>query len=282
MDPQPISVRGLFAIVGERYSPPTHTALIVLLAGVIASGELLLYFDYVGPAMWVHFGTLLLCILLPLKLNGQTPIIKAFVLLPVFRLVNLGMPVFFNITVLWFPVVYGPLIPAVYLIGQDLDVSVTRGWRYAVFLAPVAIPASALMAAIEFSIITPTPLVTTDSLFEVALITLVMVLFVGFVEEFLYRAILQRTLTDYIGVVPALLLANALFGLMHSGYGDPFEILFAGVLGLVYGILYRYTDSLLLVTILHGLLNTFLFGIYPLGGAVFGLPFGGVPVGTFP
>lgn len=267
-------------------SKPGHRAtrlgLIALLTGLISSAEVFLFYGYADIALWLHAATLLLCLLLPFRLTEQTTVFKAFLLLPLFRLVNLGMPIFFNITLLWYPIIYGPMIPAGILIAKDLNVSITGGWRYAIILAPLAIPLSAVMSAVEFSIVTPGALIPTDSFWEMTLLTLVMVLFVGFVEELLYRAILQRTLSEYLGFVPALLIANSLFGLMHSAYGEPLEIVFAGFLGLVYGILYRYTDSLLYITILHGILNMFLFGIYPLNSAAFGLPFAGEAVSLVP
>jgi membrane protease YdiL (CAAX protease family) len=42
------------------------------------------------------------------------------------------------------------------------------------------------------------------------------------------------------------------------------ELVFAGSIGFIFGVTYHYTDSLALVTILHGLLNVFLFAIIPL------------------
>jgi membrane protease YdiL (CAAX protease family) len=43
-------------------------------------------------------------------------------------------------------------------------------------------------------------------------------------------------------------------------------LLFAGCLGLLYGITYEYTDSLLLITVMHGVLNVFLFAVVPIYG----------------
>lgn len=282
MTPQLPSFQERFQSFPQVRTPSLQLGLIALLTVLISIAELFLYYNQVDAAMWVHFATLLLCIFLPLKLSDQATVLKAFLLLPLFRLVSLGMPIFFNTTILLFPIIYGPLIPAAALIGQDLDVSLTEGWQYALLLGPLALPLSAVLGAVEFSIITPQALVSTDSVFEVALVGLIMLLFVGFVEELIYRAILQRTLSEYLGFVPALLVASALFGLMHSAYGQPLEIVFAGTIGLVYGLIYRYTDSLLYITILHGALNTFLFGVFPLNSAVFGLPFGAESVALLP
>jgi membrane protease YdiL (CAAX protease family) len=99
------------------------------------------------------------------------------------------------------------------------------------------------------------------------MITVVMVCFVGFVEEYLFRGILQGTLQQELGRWPGIVLASAVFGLMHSGYGVPAELLFAGVIGFVFGVLYDYLDSLVFVTIVHGVLNVFLFAVYPIKGS---------------
>lgn len=66
--------------------------------------------------------------LAPLKLDYDIAMFQVFALMPVFQLVNLGMPVFFELTVYWFPLIYGPLIPDIYVIGQaNNPVNLTAG-----------------------------------------------------------------------------------------------------------------------------------------------------------
>lgn len=315
----------------------TRSVVLVLsLTTVIAISEASLFYGYLQYAIWTYCVLLIALSLAPLAFEVEAPIFQAFALIPVFRLVNLSMPVFFELTLLWFPLVYGPFIPVfvyigwrastddagdqssvesaderratteetglglpwwlggtsggklrwlarrtrTYLTAPDEPLSTSgsvRHWgsRILVVVAGLLVALANLvslfvltvyLAEIEYGIITPAPLIPSLELRQVAVLAVVMVGFVGFVEELLFRGVLQRVLERRLGMLPGLLLASALFGLMHSVYGSPMAILFASVVGLLFGVLYDVTDSLVLVSVTHGLMNVFLFGIIPLTG----------------
>jgi len=245
-------------------------ALVLPLLGAVAS-EVALYVGWLEVALWGHFLTLFICVAGPLHL-ADADLLQAFLLLPLFRLVNLGMPVFVELTLLWYPLVYAPLLPAVYLVTRNERLA-PLSWRpkLAVLSAPALVVTGALLAEVEYSIIRPEGLIRALTLPELALITAVMVAFVGLVEEVIYRGVLQPVLEQRLGRGAGLLLVSGLFGLMHSAYHAPGELLFAAGIGLLFGALYDATDSLVLVTLLHGLLNVFLFGVIPLRGSALGL-----------
>jgi membrane protease YdiL (CAAX protease family) len=78
---------------------------------------------------------------------------------------------------------------------------------------------------------------------------------VGPREEIAYRAVLQNMLERRLGWIAALILSSVLFALYHYGYGGiPFtprrfaELFFSGV---GFGLLYRFSGSLLAVALLH-------------------------------
>lgn len=262
----------LAGVVRDRSSPHTGVAVALLTALVVLS-EALLFVDRPYYALWGHLLTLVLCVLAPLRFAAATEVVQAFALVPAFRLVNLGMPIFFELTLLWFPFVYAPLIPAaLYLAAHRPDVPLTTGWRLTVLTLPVAVVVSAVLGAVEYNIIEPAALISAATVPQFALLFVVQTAFVGLLEELLYRGVLQRTLKAHIGTVGALFIANLLFGMMHSAYGTPYELLFAGLLGLFYGVVYEWTESLPLVVLLHGCLNTMLFGVYPIYGVPFTIP----------
>lgn len=243
---------------------------VALLACGVLVAEGLLFADRLWPAIWVHLATLLGCILW-LQLARGTPVVAVLALVPLFRLVNLGMPVFFQLTAYWLPLVYGPLIPAlVYVDRFESTAPVHFEVRQGLLYAPVAVAAGASLAAVEWVILRPDALVPTWSLAQLLMITVVMVCFVGFVEEYLFRGLIQGTTEREFGRLTGIALASVLFGAMHSGYGVPAELLFAAGVGLVFGLMYDYTENLTFVTLVHGFLNVFLFAVYP----TFGLPVG--------
>lgn len=240
--------------------------LVLPTAGVIAS-ETFLFYGYMVFALWGHFLTLLVCMFTPLYRSEDTGLLQIFALLPLFRLVNLGMPVFVELTLFWFPLVYAPVLPAVYLVIRAQPHLKPRFniRAFGLLLVPALI-VSAVLGEIEWLIITPEALITEWNLTQLLLIAVVMTGFVGFIEELLFRGVLQTGLKPYFGQWGSILFVSTMFGLMHSGYGSGLQLLFAGCLGLLYGVTYEYTDSLLLVIVMHGVLNVFLFAIVPIHG----------------
>jgi hypothetical protein len=218
---------------------------IALPTALILVSELALYTGSQQFALWTHFLTLLVCSLGPLRFDDPNAEMQILALFPVFRLVNLGMPVFVEMTIYWFPLVYGPLVPETYLLASDRDdVSLAAGWKTAAKWLPLALPLSVAMGVVEYTIIRPEALVPELSLQYLLVIGVVMFGFVGFVEELLFRGVLQRTLEHSLDWTTGLILASVLFGLMHSGYGSAAERAFATTIGAVYGVVYDYTDSL--------------------------------------
>lgn len=247
---------------------PTWVVLVAPLVG-ITIGEIALFYNQRSVTLWSHVATIVFCTLAPFVVTSERATLRALALVPLFRIINLGMPTFFQLTVYWFPVVYGPMIPALYLVSlsQDAVDPDVRWKRAGILMVPLALPLAVLLAEAEYRLISPNSLIPAWDPLQLAFITIVMVGFVGLAEELLFRGILQRTLQRRFGYWSGLLVTSAIFGLMHSGYGVPLEIAFAGVIGLVFGLVYDWTDSLALVTVIHGALNVFLFAIIPMQGS---------------
>ncbi len=74
--------------------------------------------------------------------------------------------------------------------------------------------------------------------------------FAGVGEELLFRGALQGWLTAHTNTTTAVLAASVLFGLVHYASFTYFVV--AAGLGLVLGLAYAITDSILLVMVWHG------------------------------
>ncbi|MFD1641398.1 CPBP family intramembrane glutamic endopeptidase [Halohasta litorea] len=96
-------------------------------------------------------------------------------------------------------------------------------------------------------------------------------LFVGPAEELLFRGAVQGRLRESWGAWPAIVAATVLFGLIHipavsGGFGAQLSYaLLAGVLGIVLGYLYEYTDNIVVPAVTHGCYNGTLFAVLYLG-----------------
>lgn len=235
---------------------------------IIAIAEFLIYSGRVIEAMEIHafllFGLSLS--MLYIKNEGIQKTYQAFILLPVLRLVNLSMPAFYEITIYSFVFIYGLLtIPVTIALTnqgftrEQLGITFKRMWIY----IPLSIIMGFLLGVGEYLIIETNYLIPDLSIIPLLILILVMVFLVGLVEEIIFRSILQNRLEMFLGSRGGVIVTSILFGLMHSGYGNMIEIFYTFLMGFIIGYMFYKTRSLPLVTMIHGFINVFLFGVIP-------------------
>ena len=242
----------------------------------IVFAEILIYFGRLKEALWIHT-VILIALSLSITFVKNKDVYKtyqALMLLPLLRLVNLSMPVFFDISLYSFVLIYAPLaVPVTIAVAyqqmtrEDVGIIFRRIWLYIPFSALI----SFLMGMEEYRIIQPGYLISDLSPLNILKLTVVMVFFVGLIEEIIFRSVLQTRLNMIFGAWRGILLSSMLFGLMHSGYGILYEILYTSVIGAILGYMFYKTRSLPLVTLVHGFMNVFIFGIFPHLGPGLGL-----------
>lgn len=245
---------------------------------LIMLAELLLLAGKEYVSIWMHVGIVLLLAFATTFIHKRelTMVFQALMLLSLLRLVNISMPVFFEKTLYIFVFTYAPLIIPIVIVlrAQDFRFSFRISEemkRNRVLYSLIAVIVAIAIAEGEYAIIEPGYLIPDLSITSLLQLSIVMILFVGLVEELIFRYILQTRLEQVLGTWPALLTASLLFGVMHSGYGTIYEVLVTGLAGLVIGYLYVRTRSLYLITMIHGLTNVFLFGFIPHLGPGLGL-----------
>jgi len=234
----------------------------------IAFAEVLIFLGKVEIAIWVHIGSLIALSLSEIfvKDSEVQKIHQALMLLPVLRLINLSMPIFFETTLYTFIFVYGALaIPVTVIIlhqrhpPEQIGISIKNIGAYMV----LSIPLGFVLGLGEYLTI-KTECLIPDLTFENLLkLMLIMVFFVGLIEELIFRSILQTRLEQALSISESLLVTSLLFGLMHSGYGTFYEIFYTSLVGFLMGLIFYKTKSLPFVAALHGFINVFLFGILP-------------------
>jgi hypothetical protein len=230
-----------------------------------AAGEVWLYYDAIGPALWGHLLALFVCLGAPLVADTHDSALRVFTFVPVFRLVNFGMPVFVPITVYWLPVVYAAVLPGLYLVATD-DRTPDPRWNIRLTI-PLLLPSTFLggvVGVLEYRVLEPVALIPVLSVKNLVVMGVVMVCFVGLAEELLFRGLLEPALADRVGRLPSVVLTNLLFGTMHTAYASWAIVGFAAAVGVLLSVVYDTTDSLLLTISVHGTANVFLFGIAPL------------------
>ncbi|MGB9941445.1 lysostaphin resistance A-like protein [Methanosarcina sp.] len=234
----------------------------------IAFAELMIYSGRELEAMGIHA-------LILLGLSLSTMFIKneeiqktyqALILLPILRLVDLSMPLFYEEKLYNLIFIYGLLAIPVSIAatnqgftGTQLGITFKKIGVY----IPFSILLGLLLGAGEFLIVGKNPLISDLSILNLLSLTIIMIFFVSPVEEMIFRSILQNRLEITLGSREALIVTSILFGLMHSGYGSISEILYISSVGALIGYLFYRTRSLPLVTLIHGFMNVFFFGIIP-------------------
>ena len=79
---------------------------LILSGTLIAAAELLIFFGHLSAAVTIHAINLVVLVLSAAYIENR--VYPVLMLLPLFRLINLAMPVFFNLTFYSFPLALCP------------------------------------------------------------------------------------------------------------------------------------------------------------------------------
>ncbi len=245
------------------------TDILVPVSAIIVA-EAFLFLKYTQYGISLHVITLLVLVLAAVRTSDKkiSNMLQVLALLPVFRLINITMPIFLTTTLYFFAFVYGPLFIPLYFVaksqkfsGREIGMSFEKFHLY----FPVSIVLGLALGTIEYNIIHAQSLIIAPTFQNFIVFAVIMVMFVGLAEELLFRSILQTRLEQTVGSISGLIIASLLFGAMHSGYGSLYEILFTFSAGFFLGYLFQKTRSLPFITFAHGLINVFLFALIPMG-----------------
>jgi hypothetical protein len=97
---------------------------------------------------------------------------------------------------------------------------------------------------------------------DLILAALSLAIFTGFMEEIIFRGLLQSMAGLALGRW-GLLYVALLFGALHIGYLSVADVVFVTAVGVAFGLVVRWSGSILGVTLAHGLTNITLFLVMP-------------------
>jgi len=243
----------------ERY----RIDLIVPVTLIVLS-EFMIFQDQMEAAMFIDALNLILLILSAIFTEQR--IYVALMLLPLFRLLNVAVPVFFALTLYSYILVYLPMFLPIYFIMKNgifspYEVGITAKGFW--FYLPLALALGLAVGWGEYQILKPDVLIPSLNVVNILILSLVMILFVGVVEEFIFRSSLQTAMEERLGAAAGLLFTSLIFGLMHSGYHITGEILYVSFVGILFGLLFWVTRSLPIIAMAHGFTNISLFMLVP-------------------
>lgn len=238
----------------------------------IVNAELAMYFGDVLPGLGIHIINLLAIIFiiifsdLDIKVKN---VLQSLVLIILLRMINLSIPQLFTTTLLQYPLIYGVMfIPIYYIIkgqgisAKELGINFNRLHIY----IPLAVAIGLIAAIIEYRIMNPIALIDNIRLPNIILISIIMIVFIGVVEEVIFRSILQTRLEKTVGWKYGVLTSGIIFGIMNASYGIGMEIIFTIIFGIVLGYIFYRTKSLPFNVLIRGVANVTMYGILPFYG----------------
>jgi membrane protease YdiL (CAAX protease family) len=239
----------------------------LLCLALISAGELLTTFVSPLAGLVVHsllvLGLLLYSASKRAQLQQRTYLVLAMA--PMIRLVSLSVPLQQFQTAYWYMLVGAPLLLAVILVAYYSGMSARQAGLNLSRL-PAQLPIAALGLAlgyIEYLILRPEPMVAEFTLAQIWLPALILLIFTGFLEEFIFRGVMQQAFTLLMGKVWGVLYISAVFAVLHIGYKSAADVLFVFAVAVLFGWLSLRTGSILGVTLAHGLTNITLFLVFP-------------------
>ncbi|CAG0951446.1 MAG: CPBP family intramembrane metalloprotease [Candidatus Methanoperedens sp.] len=238
------------------------------LFGIII-GELLMFFGYYYLGLIVHainLQAIIITSVLRKSSSESRNVLQSLVLILLLRIINLTMPPFPSLELLRYLFIYGAMFLPVYYVLQYQNITLKAinlgSKRYFIFLLSIVIGAA--MGILEFKILDPNPMIINLRFTNILLIAFVMFIFVGIVEELIFRYILLTRLEKVYGSIKSLLFSSLLFGIMHASYGIWTEVIFATYFGVVLGFIFQKTRSFPIILVIRGTANVLTFGILPL------------------
>ena len=247
----------------------TDTYIISVAMLLIILAELLLYSGNYRAGITLHVITLIALSVSSIWIDGThvARSLQVLALLPVLRLLNISMPVFSEMTLYLYVYIYAPMLVPVFLVVRHQHITKEAlGFHFSKMkqYIPLSLVVGIVIAQGENFTIHAGNLIPDLSVISLLKLSFIMIFFVGFMEEFVFRSLIQTRLSESFGSLKGLLLTSLLFGAMHSGYGTIYEIFYTFLAGLVIGYMFQRTNSFPLIMLTHGFVNIFLFGIIPL------------------
>jgi uncharacterized protein len=196
----------------------------------LAGAELLFVERHVLAGLVLDAGLVL--VLANLAAAGEAQLFGVLALVPLARLLSFTMP-FGDVPRLYWPALVGaPLLPALALAARGYGFSLSSlGLRRGGLAAQLAIAATGVPLGIAgYAILRPPPVVARLDWSHLLFGSLTLLVFAAFVEELLFRGLLQRGAVGTFGAV-GVVFVNVLFAVTAIGSLSAGYAVFAGLEG---------------------------------------------------
>jgi uncharacterized protein len=184
---------------------------------------------------------------------------------PLIRLVSLSMPLQGLPMMYWYLLVGAPITLSIVMViryggftRQELGLTGNK-WFLQILVGLIGIG----LGYIEYLILRPAPLADEFTLGAIWFPALILVVFTGFLEEIIFRGLMQTAFGAKIGRWLGILLISGLFAVLHLGYQSLLDVIFVFLVALLFAVVTEWTRSIWGVSLAHGLTNVTLFLVFP-------------------
>lgn len=194
----------------------------------------------------------------------QRQLVLSLALVPLVRIISLSMPLVDVPQLWWYPIMYIPLLAAAFIAMRILGYKETEiGLNFRLFPIQIAVGLTGIVFGIvEYFILAPEAMVAELTWQAVWLPALILLTTTGFVEEFIFRGVLQRAAVERFQW-RGMLYVSVLFAILHVGFLSWLDVIFVFSVALFFSWVVKKTGSLLGVTLSHGITNIMLFVVVP-------------------
>lgn len=211
---------------------------------------------------------ILFILLVHSALSWERPVHRFLVslaLVPLIRIVSLALPLTGFQLEYWYLLVGIPLLAATFVVVRAIEFRINLvSDHMGQLLTQLGFGLTGLMFGyFEYQILQPQPLLATYNWRQIIIVGAILLVFTGFLEELIFRGLLQQTATEQLGSRRGILYVAVIFAVLHAGYGSLIDIIFVLMIGLLFGLFVARTGNLLGVTLAHGVTNIMLFLIMP-------------------
>jgi membrane protease YdiL (CAAX protease family) len=241
--------------------------VIILYLLLLAASELVTTFANPQIGLGLH-GFLMVVLFLHASLSrvrAHQRFLFTVALAPLIRLLSLSMPLSGFQFSYWYAIIGFPLLLSAVLVlhltgYRTTDVGLSfRKLPLQFFIGLIGLP----LGWLEYQILRPAPLIQSWDFQDVLIATLILIIFTGFLEEFIFRGLMQRASGDVLGRY-GLYWTSLLFAILHIGYRSYLDFGFVLLVGLFFALTVKRTESIWGVTFAHGLTNISLYLLVPL------------------
>jgi membrane protease YdiL (CAAX protease family) len=225
-----------------------------------------------GIGMTLHAVMLILLLVHSALLSGSPlqPMLYALLLTPLIRLLSLSLPLNQFPVISWYLIVSLPLFAAAFVVMRLMGYSMGQvGFRIRLRAIPfeiIVIVFGLFFGIVEYLILSPDQIITWEGANrwqDLIFPALMIIIGTGFMEELIFRGIIQQSAEKLFGKGIAIIYAAVIFAILHIGWQSAVDVLFVFIAGAFWGWVFSHTRSIIGISLSHGLTNIILFLVLP-------------------